>query len=496
MKKKMLLAAGVIAAMCIAASCSDEPEIIGPAGNGNDSIDVTPDLVPLDTLYESFGSFYPDYNYGPLCEWSSDNIIDNNSVNISTITYDTVSYSLPEFTGYEWLGNVFAFEPVGGDVRVQDSPYFIANNAYIDIEHINQFIYQAERVGTDSVVPAYADELPSMVGEARVLRAYLHFVLANIFAPGYNDYGKGLRGIECSTEPGIKKLMTVEETYGLIEDDLERGISAMRDNGFPQSVWRFNERACYAFAARFYLYRQDYDKVVDYATLALGPDPSAVMTDWRKFVGHASVISDCEALWHQEDEPSIFMMLDTYSLMMRLLCTGCRYAFNGSALDGTFSYSPICTLSIPPYMMAAGLLVNGEQKYGLMSCKVAEHFEVVDSAANIGYAKVTRNEFTAEETLLCRAEANLMLGNIDEAMADMDIWGLSKQDCNDGASDYYVELTMDALRTYYLDYSRNVVSSFCSVNYDNSVYCDMLANLSTTGVPSLDEDETYALTSS
>ena len=113
MKKKMLLAAGVIAAMCIAASCSDEPEIIGPAGNGNDSIDVTPDLVPLDTLYESFGSFYPDYNYGPLCEWSSDNIVDNNSVNISTITYDTVSYSLPELTGHEWLGNVFAFEPVG-----------------------------------------------------------------------------------------------------------------------------------------------------------------------------------------------------------------------------------------------------------------------------------------------------------------------------------------------------------------------------------------------
>ena len=133
--------------------------------------------------------------------------------------------------------------------------------------------------------------------------------------------------------------------------------------------------------------------------------------------------------------------------MMRLLCTGSRYAFNGSALDGTFSYSPICTLNIPPYMMAAGLLVNGEQKYGLMSCKVMEHFEYIDTVANIGYPKVTRNEFTAEETLLCRAEANLMLGNIDEAMADMDVWGLSKQDCNDGASDYYVELTMDALRT-------------------------------------------------
>ena len=496
----MLLAAGVIAAMCIAASCSDEPEIIGPAGNGNDSIDVTPDLVPLDTLYESFGSFYPDYNYGPLCEWSSDNIIDNNSVNISTLTYDTVSYSLPEFTGYEWLGNVFAFEPVGGDVRVEDSPYFIANNAYIDIEHINQFIYQAERVGTDSVVPAYADELPSMVGEARVLRAYIHFVLVNIFAPGYNDYGKGLRGIECSTEPGVKQLMTVEETYALIEDDLERGISAMRDNGFPQSVWRFNERACYAFAARFYLYRQDYDKVVDYATRALGPDPSAVMTDWRKFEGYTTV-ADMEMVWHQENEPSIFMMLDTYSLMMRLLCTGCRYAFNGSALDGTFSYSPICTLNIPPYMMAAGLLVNGEQKYGLMSCKVMEHFEYIDTVANIGYPKVMRNEFTAEETLLCRAEANLMLGNIDEAMADMDVWGLSKQgfsyDCigrgDEPASNFYNELTMDVLREFYLDQMGNNVTSFCSVNYDNSVYCDMLANLSTTGVPSLDEDETYLL---
>ena len=75
----------------------------------------------------------------------------------------------------------------------------------------------------------------------------------------------------------------------------------------------------------------------------------------------------------------------------------------------------------------------------------------------------------------------------------MDVWGLSKQDCNDGASDYYVELTMDVLREFYLGQMGNNVTSFCSVNYDNSVYCDMLANLSTTGVPSLDEDETYVL---
>lgn len=131
-----------------------------------------------------------------------------------------------------------------------------------------------------------------------------------------------------------------------------------------------------------------------------------------------------------------------------------------------------------------------------MSCKVAEHFEMTDSVLGIGYPMITRNEFTAEETLLCRAEANLMLGRTDEALADMDIWGLSKQDCSgnfagmgvEEASNYYDDLSIDAIKDFYARSGVNYTPTWASVNYDNSVYSDMLSNYGTTGMPVLDED--------
>lgn len=502
MKRHLLYAAAAFAVLGVAASCDDEVMTPDPDGAGNDSIiggDSTQvddiDVLPLDTLIGLFQGTYPTWNYGPLCEFSSDNIVDNNSVNVKAWTRELVAYSLPEYSGYEWLGNVFAFEPVGADITLQDSPLFIAREAYDALDVLNQLIYRVENLPSDSLVVDGVTDLRSVRGEALVLRAYTHFILSNIFAPAYNDYGKDLPGIECMTEPGNKVRLTVAETYDLVQEDLEDGINEMQRYGFPQSVWRFNERAAYAFAARFFLFRQEYEMCVDYATLALGSNPSAVTMDWRKFEG-VTTVGEIERLWHEEDEPSVFMMLDTHSMMMRYMIEGCRYAFNGAAIDGTFSFSPICNLSLPPYLICAGLLTNGEQRYGIMSCKVAEHFEMTDSVLGIGYPMITRNEFTAEETLLCRAEANLMLGRTDEALADMDIWGLSKQDCSgnfagsgvEEASNYYYDLSIDAIKAFYAMSGANYTPKWASVNYDNSVYSDMLSNYGTTGMPALDED--------
>lgn len=506
MKNRHLIYFAAFAALSIAASCDDEVMEPDLGGTGNDSTIVGDstqvgdmDLMPLDSLREMFTSFYPNWNYGPLCELSSDNIVDNNSVNHPATGRDgeLVNYSLPEYD--DWHNAAFAFEPATGAIG-NDTPDFIVTQAYNSLELLNQFIYQVDNLPSDTVTMADAMELLSMHGEALVLRAYTHFILSNIFAPAYNDYGKDLTGIECVTVPGQKTRMTVAETYDMIAGDLENGIEEMRQYGFPQSVWRFNEKAAYAFAARFFLFYQDYDKCVDYATLALGSDPAAAMRDWRKF-DNITTGDEAEAIWHNESEPSVFMMFDTYSMMMRFMAGGYRYAFNASAMDGTFSFSPICTLSLPPYLMSAGLYMNGEQAYGIVSTKVYEHFELVDSVAMVGYPMITRNEFTAEETLLCRAEANLMLGRTDDAFADMDIWGLSKQDVTitnfgeeEEASTYYYDLSMEGIKSFYIA-SDDIfpVAAWCSVNYDNTVYSDMLSNYGTTGMPALDEDGLYLL---
>ncbi len=505
MKRQLFYAFTAFAALSFAASCDDEVMTPDPDGTGNDSTlvgDTTQvedmDLMPLDSLREIFTLLYPQYNYGPLCELSSDNIVDNNSVNKDADGRgELVCYSLPEYT--DWNNAAFAFEPAT-DAVGNDTPYFIVSNAYEQLEFLNQFIFQVDNLPSDTVTMADAMELLSMHGEALVLRAYTHFILSNIFAPAYNDYGKDLPGIECVTEPGQRTQMTVAETYGMIAEDLENGIDEMRQYGFPQSVWRFNERAAYAFAARFFLFHQDYDKCVDYATLALGSDPAAVMRDWSKF-DNITMSDEFQIIWHDEDDPSVFMMLDTYSMMMRMFNGGKRYAFNGSAIHGTTYFSPICNISIPPYLIKSGLYVNGEQRYGMISSKIMERFDLTDSVAMVGYPMVTRNEFTAEETLLCRAEANLMLGRADDAFADMDIWGLSKQDFTgnfagkegENASIYYSELNMDGIKDFYSQNDEEATPTWASVNYDNTVYSDMLSNYGTTGMPALDEDGLFLL---
>ena len=243
MKRHLLYAAAAFAVLGVAASCDDEVMTPDSDGTGNDSIiggDSTQvddiDVLPLDTLIGLFQGTYPSWNYGPLCEFSSDNIVDNNSVNVSAWTRELVAYSLPEYSGYEWLGNVFAFEPVGADITLQDSPLFITREAYDALDVLNQLIYRVDNLPSDSLVVDGVMDLRSLRGEALVLRAYTHFILSNIFAPAYNGYGKDLAGIECTTEPGNKVRLTVEETYNLIQDDLEDGINEMRQYGFPQ-VW-------------------------------------------------------------------------------------------------------------------------------------------------------------------------------------------------------------------------------------------------------------------
>lgn len=65
----------------------------------------------------------------------------------------------------------------------------------------------------------------------------------------------------------------------------------------------------------------------------------------------------------------------------------------------------------------------GGQEYGAYFAGTCfEQFEYTDKIAGIGYCHEVRPEFTCEETLLMRAEANIFLGNIDAAFEDLYIW--------------------------------------------------------------------------
>ena len=65
-------------------------------------------------------------------------------------------------------------------------------------------------------------------------------------------------------------------------------------------------------------------------------------------------------------------------------------------------------------------------EYGSWLFRVYEYFEYTNKIAGIGYVHIIYQPFTAEETLLCRAEAKLYLGDTAGAIQDLGFWTASK----------------------------------------------------------------------
>lgn len=61
---------------------------------------------------------------------------------------------------------------------------------------------------------------------------------------------------------------TLEDLYKKIDADIQAGLPLV-GNTYSTPKFHFTQKAAYAFATRFYLYYQDYDKAIDYATKAL-----------------------------------------------------------------------------------------------------------------------------------------------------------------------------------------------------------------------------------
>ena len=59
-------------------------------------------------------------------------------------------------------------------------------------------------------------------------------------------------------DPKYRK--SVAEVYDLIERDILEGIDLIDDSKYHVPAYHFNRNAANAFAARFYLFKRDYEK--------------------------------------------------------------------------------------------------------------------------------------------------------------------------------------------------------------------------------------------
>lgn len=412
---------------------------------GCDKLDEIPDnRTDIDTpekVGQLLTSGYPYAFPALLLEFSSDNVIDNNTVVPST---HVSPYNLWHEEAYLWK-NVQNYAQ--GDI---DSPSAVWQAYYQGIAVCNHAIEAMERMSSD---PANDADLKAPWGEAHVLRAYLHFVLNNIFAETYLDDARNTvnMGVAYVTKPETTVFVdygtseyrhNIKETYDLIEKDLLEGLPLIDDNKYAVPAYHFSKNAANAFAARFYLYKRDYEKVLQYSDAVLGTSASSLLRNWSAV---SSLTSDAFFNdWDSENAQCNFLLQSTYSVFSYVFYMSVRYDINDGGevvVDGKrvtipstmkpalAGDGPVWERILPAYLPHVLVMsTSGGSQYGGFFRSVSpQYFEYTDKIAGIGYPHMIYHPFTAEETLLCRAEAKLYLGDRKGAIEDLNDWCVSKQ---------------------------------------------------------------------
>lgn len=215
-------------------------------------LDVAPDnrtkIDGISKLAQLTGTAYPSYDYLTFTEAASDNSEDKGpgvgDVNDVLTTY------------YTW-------QDYDGSPTNTAGNYW--NGCYEAIAAANQAL-EVIRDGNlgDGALP--------FKGEALVARAYAAHMLAIFFAQPYEINGDNSDpGVPYPTEPETVLLAkytrgTVQSTYDQIEKDLEEGIKLIDDSKYKVPKYHFTKAAAHAFAARFYLFKGEWEKVIEHAS--------------------------------------------------------------------------------------------------------------------------------------------------------------------------------------------------------------------------------------
>ena len=247
----------MLASVAILASCSDQ-------------LDTLPDnRTTLDTPKKIAGllvTAYPDRTPTLFNEWMSDNT--------DYMGRDNSLGSRGNDQYFFWQE-----QTEGGN----DSPEQVWMLYYDGVYKANEALAAIEKQGG-----AKNEQLSNSKGEALLLRAYNHFILSNEFCRPYNGktsqtdpglyYATGIADFTAAAEQSNRG--TVADFYAKIAADIEAGIPLINDT-YEVPKYHFNKQAAYAFATRFYLYYEKWEKAKEYADKLLGSNPATYLRDYK-----------------------------------------------------------------------------------------------------------------------------------------------------------------------------------------------------------------------
>jgi hypothetical protein len=361
----------------------------------NKYLDVSPDMrAELNTpekVGELLATAYPQANYIPFTESISDNVGDKGSGQVEMT--NSAPYQFKDIT----------------DIN-QDSPVYYWNASYKAIAAANHALEAITKAGE---TPAY---LPYK-GEALLARAYAHFMLVTLFSQAYDKN-------TANVLPGVPYVKTVEKiviekyerktiayVYEQIEKDIKEGLPLLNDGVYISPKYHFTTQAAHAFASRFYLFKGDYQQALSHANgVFTNGSIRANLRQVNSAAYRSYQYNELQAQYTRADNQANLLLVEAPTVWGRGYA-GYRYSFSNSVLNELFQ-GPNVTTGFWAYN-----IYGNELSYNVP--KFREHFvrETLNAESGIPYNMIPL--FSAEEVLFNRAEANVMMGNYEAALSDL-----------------------------------------------------------------------------
>ncbi|MBQ0022530.1 MAG: RagB/SusD family nutrient uptake outer membrane protein [Prevotellaceae bacterium] len=246
-----------------------------------------------------------------------------------------------------------------------------------------------------------------LIGEAYFLRARSYLELVNIYAPVYEASTANAPGVPLRLGTGVVndyERNSVGEVYRQIESDLKDAVARFDASKETMSLWHPNKKAALLLLSRTYLYKGEWQKVVDTASELIAMCPqglynlrvqpnSPVVTKSNPEVLHSFgscselIITDNEGV-QQNDVPNL-------------------YKDNSS--------------SIAVYGVSKSL----STAYHTGDCRPYTYFFPTSSGIDVPakwhtqFTKLGAYSYRLAEAYLSRAEAYAALGTTDKALEDV-----------------------------------------------------------------------------
>jgi hypothetical protein len=403
-------------------------------------LDAVPDdRTELDTnekIARLLVSAYPDANYAASSNPMADDVTCR--VGLST-TSSTSNQAVVNEDAYYWRES--------RNPTHNDSPIGFWNACYKAIATANHALEVIEQREDQH-------EVRYLKSEALLCRAFFHFLMVNLFAKPYvPGEANDAPGIPYVDKPETVVLAayerkTVQHVYDKIEEDITEAFKNLPpESTFRVPAYHFTDKAAITFASRFYLYKGDFEKVVELATQLLPipvrdptfnnvpeSDPANVWaaTYFAAFRKWGTTSATITAAWRLSESKHNFLLTETYSVLDRSWT--CQYGTTASNLPAsstkniTGGYWPFTSYTPTNFKGCTYLY------------KFSEYF--FSTSDNGGLPYIMFPFIHAEEVVLNRIEAEIHLNRFDAAVNDFNVYHRQRSGESVNLTSVYRESTM------------------------------------------------------